>query len=127
MSIERTTRDLFISGLREMADFFERHPVVETPYQGFCMNVFLETRSEIEVIARLTSWKKDYSGSWFALRKSFGEGALHLDVNVPREQVCRKVVTGTRIVEAQPATLATVENIEEWVCDDGSILARANG
>lgn len=105
-------RAAFIQALRDCADFYERHPAVEAPYST-TFNVFVATREEMSLHARAATWEKDYSDDWFMLRKTFGP--LTLDINTSRERVCRKVVTGTRTIPAQPERV--VEEIE-WVCED---------
>lgn len=121
---ESKRRRMFIQGLRDMADFFENHPDLKFPhYSG--LNVFVNTREEIAEIARQSTWSKVYAGHWFCLRKQFGSD-LTLEINISREEVCRKVVTGTRVVPAMPAmpaTEETVEEVTEWVCDETSLLA----
>jgi hypothetical protein len=105
----------FIDGLRKMADFFEQHPQIKTcSIDG---NVFVE-RSELAALARLGGGSKEYYDSWFALRRTFGED-VRLDINVSREQVCRKVVVGHKIVPAQPER--EVE-IVDWVCEESVLL-----
>lgn len=110
-----------IDGLRAMADFLECFPDVPQPVlmNG---NAFVDA-VDLPRLARLTSWRKAYMGEWFALAKDFG-GGVTLDINVQREQVCKKVVTGTRIVPAVEAQPEHEEQIEEWICDDLPILAR---
>ena len=111
-------RAAFIQSLRDCADFLDRHPSVNVP-RYVNLNVFVNTREEIAAHARVTSWEKVYNDTWFYLRKEFGTD-LSLDITVQRETVCRKVVTGTRVVPAKPEH--EVEDIE-WVCDDVSLLA----
>ena len=115
-------RTAYIAGLREMAQFLEDHPTLEAPYSNTC-NVFVKA-AELPALARLTAWTKEYFDTWFALSKSFS-GNIELQYNVPRNEVCRKVVTGTRIVAAREAEPEHVENVEEWVCDDVSLLKLA--
>ncbi len=109
-----------IQGLRDVADFLDAHPGVPAP-RWVTMNVPIDTKEELAQIARLSSWGKDYSGSYFALRKKFA-GELTLDVYVERQKVCRKIITGMRMVPAEPAKPEREEAIEEWVCDDAALL-----
>ncbi len=110
-------RDAFIAGLRACADFFERHAAVPIPRYNV-MNVFVYTKEEIVHAARQCAWEKEYNGPWFMLVKRFGED-LRVEINTSRETVCRKVVTGTKIVPAQPER--EIE-IVEWVCEETSLL-----
>ena len=106
-------RNAFIKALRACADFYEEHPLIEAPVQT-TFNVFVNTKEEIAVYARLAAWEKVYNEEWFSLRKVFGD-SFQLEINATRETVCRKVVTGTRILPARPEQ--TVEIIE-WICDE---------
>jgi hypothetical protein len=106
-------RDQFIRGLRELADFYEDHPGLEAPSCTETMNVFVDTKDEIAAVARMATWEKCYTDSWFSLRKQFGPVAL--EINTSRSTVCKRVVTGTRRIEATPERI--VEEYE-WVCDE---------
>jgi hypothetical protein len=120
---EMTDRELVIAGLREFADFLDAHPAIPATPQKFLCCIL--DRDEFLKLARVTSWRKVYeSPNFFTLRKTFGSGA-ELDVYTDRENVCRKVVKGTRFVAAQPATEAHEEEIVEWVCEEASLLAGA--
>lgn len=64
-------RAAFIQGLRDCADWLERHPDVRCPrWQN--MNVFVDTREEIAAQARAATWEKVYNGEWFYLSRHFG-------------------------------------------------------
>lgn len=135
---ETERRAHFTAGLRALADLLDAHPELELPYDGY--------RSPISVIPygaqaqreQLAAWakalpgekKKDARDTQFYLT-----GSLHgLEVRLicTRDDVCERVVTGTRqvvIEEADPAAVAAlpkvrrVETVEdvEWRC--GSVLA----
>ena len=113
-----TDRKAFIQGLRACADFFEQHPTVNTPYCE-TINVFVGTRDGMAAHARASTWEKVYSDSWFMLCKEFG-GGVTLEINTSRETVCRRIVTGTEVVPAQPERV--VEKVE-WICEDAALLA----
>lgn len=107
-------RAAFIRSLRDCATFLEAHPTIGCPvYNVF--NVFVDTKAELAAYARAASWEKTYNDSWFALVREFGPD-LRLSINAHRSVVCRKVVTGTRIVPEQPER---VEEVFGWVCDEG--------
>lgn len=109
-----------IQSFKDLVTFLETHPGVPVP--KYCtLNAPLDTREEIAAVARQSSWTKDFNGSWFTLRKQFG--TLNLDVYTDREQVCRKVVTGTRVVPAVEAQPEREEQVTEWVCDEVALLA----
>jgi len=109
----------FIRGLRDLATFYERNPSVDFPRYN-TLNVFLKDRVDVERHARASGgWEKIYNGDWFSLRKNFGENVT-LEINANRETVCRKVITGKRIVEAQPE-----REVDEfvWECNETPLLA----
>ena len=119
MATATTAREQLIEGLRELADFLAATPQLELSAQTY--NIYVESREELAAIARLSSWRKEFIGDYFILRKTFA--GLTLDVYTKRESVCRAVVTGQRVVPAQPASPEHVEDIVEWVCDDAVLLA----
>jgi hypothetical protein len=111
-----------IQGLRDLADFLEQHPGVPAPTYN-TLNVGGESREDLARIARLCPWQKDFGGEYFSLRKIF-KGPLTLDVYVSRDQVCRKIVTGTRIVPAVEAQPEREEEVTEWVCEDALLAVK---
>lgn len=115
---EHLRRAAFIQSLRDFAAFLEQHPAVKAP-RYVNINSFVNTRDEVAAQARAASWEKVWNGDWFYLRKEFGDH-LTFDVATDRATICRKVVTGTRTVEAQPERV-----VEEftWECDEPSLLA----
>lgn len=116
-----TQRD-WITGLRDMADWFEQHPDRIPPYLPVTVNLFADDRDDLIAYAReFGKADKSVVNDWFALRKRFGPHAI--DANLPREEICRKVVTGTRQVPAQMIE-AREEEIVEWVCEDALLAAK---
>ncbi len=107
-------RRAYVQGLRELAAFVETH-AVPLPYAGSA-NAYVLNKADLASIARSTGmrWQKSADDNFFYIRVQFS-GRHSYDVNVSRESVCRKVVTGTRIEPAKPAT--TVEEFH-WVCDE---------
>lgn len=117
-------RIAFIQGLRDFADFLEAHPSVDMPIYT-TITVFAKDREALARQARAAKWEKEYGGDWFNLRRIFCDD-LHFDVSIKRDQVCRKVVVGTKIVEATdeqiiPAKPEHEVPVEEWICEE-SIL-----
>jgi len=112
---EQTTRAAYVNGLRQLADFVEAHPELPVPFAGG-HNVFVGTKAELATFARLPGvrWDKSVDPNYFYIRHTF-DGGHSYDINVQREQVCRKVVTGTRLVPAEPAHEV---DVFEWVCDE---------
>lgn len=129
-----------IKGLRACADFLEARPDLPAPlYSAICF--MLHDTARFKAAARtLGSLDKEYSTSFFNVRKDFG-GGLVVELSTQRENVCKKVVTGTRQVEKtvlhdltteDQATLDALqakryvaemvdEDVTEWQCD-GAII-----
>ena len=106
-------RQEFVAGLREMAAFLENNPDLPMPISGG-HNAFVETRAELAAIARTMAWDKNANGDYFYLSRRFTGGHSY-EINVHRSEVCRKVVTGTKVILAVPE-----HEVEEfhWVCDE---------
>lgn len=114
-------REEQIIGLRNLADFYEANPNFPLGYLGDSF-VFVATREEVVNLARgFGNWDKHYIGDTFYLVKKMSEN-LKLNICVPREQVCRKVVSGKRMVEKDVTQVIRKEMVEEeifdWVCDE---------
>ena len=114
------TRTAAIAGLRQLAYFLEHNPAIPMPSNRLLARV---NREQLALLARNGGWRKEYMGDFFSLVKEF-PGGLELDLYTDRVEVCRKIVTGTRVVPAQPATPERTEDVEEWVCKD-SLLGGA--
>ena len=112
------TREQFIKALRDCADWLESSPEVTTP-ACLTINVFPGSKDAIRQNAKASSWTKYYDTTFFALRKTFVPDTFHYDVNIERQEVCRRVVTGTKVIPAKPEQ--TVEEYE-WVCDEASVI-----
>ena len=108
-------RQSFIDSLRRLANFLEDHPAVTTP-RFVNINAFVKSKEELLKTARAATWTKNYVQNWFSLKRQFGPH-LSYEVNAGREEVCRKIVTGTRVVPARPAEPERTEEIYEWACD----------
>lgn len=143
-----TDRTAFAQGLRDLADALEAHPEIPLPYQFLTARVHpprdLDDDRKREYakrraaeIARAIPAKVDKQtfGSLFALTASFGP--VKLEVFFDREQVCERVVTGTRTVTEEEPDPEEVEKLPkrtvtrevedvEWRCPD-SLLGSVNG
>lgn len=135
------TRQAFIDGLHQIADFLTEHPEVPLPYMGpspgakvwgSSMPIYLvndkgqrETLAEIaRAMGRVEKHVDDGLGRFYVVRHFAG---IALVASAERSEVCERVVTGTREVTTQvrdPEALAavplvtvtaTVEDVE-WVC-----------
>ena len=104
----------FIKGLRQIADFYETHPEIPTPYVDKLF-AFLQTRDQMTEVARaIGTCEKGADDNYFWLRKTFG--TFKVEWNVSRNVACRRVVVGTREVPEQ-VIAAHTEEIVEWHCD----------
>lgn len=117
---------VLLKGLRDMANFIERHPdaVCEFTHVHIC------EFDKITALARrgYGLLKKEVTSNWFMLVKEFGP-RVKIEWNESRERVCKKVSKGTKVIPAEPAKTVTieakperVEEIFEWECPE-SLLA----
>jgi len=122
-----TSRESFIQGLLDAASFFQTNPEIATP-SSLIINQWVESKDAMAVYARVAGgWQKEYWDTNFALRRVFSGGVV-FDVNIQRDQVCKQVVTGKKVIPAEPAKLIPASperevDVTEWVCDEGSLLA----
>ncbi|MEV0968475.1 hypothetical protein [Microtetraspora glauca] len=123
----------YIKGLRALADILEAHPELPLPYEGDDASLnFIEGNAEEErrgaaVFARVMpgTVRKEPRGEYFDL---FAEiHGVRVQWIARRENVCERVVTGTREVEIEepdPDALAAVPKVKrtvvvedvEWQC-----------
>lgn len=117
---QATKTSEIVAGLRALADWMESHPEY-AGHEMMCVgrfDLFLKTKDELLTFRQAsgaTTLEKGMVGEHFWLRRDFG-GAVGIDANIPREQACRKVVVGTREVEALTIEAHT-EDVIEWRCD----------
>jgi hypothetical protein len=107
-----------ITRLREFADFLEANPDAPVPYaENIRFDIFALNKEEFVKYAKAIGGKliknHDYSGV-MVLRRQFGK--IQYDINVAREQVCERVVTGKKLVAAVEAVPEHEEDITEWRC-----------
>lgn len=130
-----TDRTDYIKGLRALADLLEGTPELPLPtereitWAAHTLQIFegREPRDTVADLARLLPGrlakndpaKSEYNSKYFELN-----GTLHgLDLRVwaVREDVCRKVVTGTRevtkTVPVETREITVTEETFEWVCE----------
>lgn len=121
-------------GLRELADFVESKGVgISSGYQFTEYEVMInwfathygdeeKTRKNLRNAARaMAPCEKVYSGSYFDLRKKFGQ-YVTLEITADRTAVCERVEVGTEVVPARPAEPEKIVPKYEWVCNDTAIL-----
>ncbi len=104
----------------ELADWIDAHPTIEvavTDSLNYC-----STAAEVAAYARvLGRVKKKPDGDYMGIVRYFGP--IKVEAYTSRENVCRKVVTGTREIPEQVIPART-EELVTWVCDE-PLLAHA--
>ncbi len=127
-------RDKLVAGLRELADFLDsprglalpRLAVAATAWpQDWHPGSFKDTPGRAKAVMQraaraLGKAEKRHEGSYFALVRKFGP--VKLELTTSREQVCEKVIIGTREVP-EVTYPARTEDVCEWLCSD-SLLAK---
>ncbi len=120
----------WLSDLRHMLEWMEDHPQFIAEHIGFQVDLFVYGDDQLgqmrEMIRGHGKWNKEDMGSWFTLRKSFGEHKVQ--INAVREEVCERVEVGTETVTIPDpdAPKVTVERpVYEWKCPE-SVLASAS-
>jgi hypothetical protein len=125
--IDQRRRRHFIAGLRAVADFYEQN--VDAYYDGMhlTLNMYVWGRAARQTLRRMVQafgqCNKVYDDRNITVSRKFND-QITVAVFAPRAKVCRRVVTGARILPARivPATKevlippARVE-IVEWQCD----------
>ncbi len=124
-------RAQFLTSLRLLIDWLQAHPDVPQPYHlmGDELYIYLhgeDPRAAMAAIARaMGNADKSIAGDRFELRRRFG--AITLVASARRDEVCERVVVGTREVTRQapdrqalaalPVVTVTeiVEDVQ-WVC-----------
>lgn len=136
----------FVSGLRELADLYEKNGPKGLPIPDWGVTVSLEmdqtkpkengqwswetepddeaTKRYLKKCLRLLGRgkkEKKYTEYSFTVRKELSP-LVRIELTTNRESVCRKVPTGKKIVHpATTHTYTTEQRVEEefeWVCDD---------
>lgn len=129
-----TTNHETAQGLRALADLLDAHPDLTHPWDGYDPCILHPISSEADPKAAMRDWAKATShlrptknfDTWASLFVDFG-GGIVVQVYASREQVCEKVVTGTREVTKSvkdPDALAAIPTVEvtetledvEWIC-----------
>lgn len=123
------TRAAAISGLRKLADLLEAHPELPLPYHGFGVpaKIYMlgSDRSAFVDAVRALPGKADKRVDNDTYRVSVKLHGLEVEVVAYRDDVCERVVTGTReVTKTIPDPNVVVPVVEvtevvedvEWVC-----------
>lgn len=116
-----------IAGLRAAADFFEANPDAPIAY-SIDLGYHCSDRDEfVAAVRALGSARKDFNSTFAQAGRRFG-GGVEVRYQAYRDQVCERVVVGTKQVEVEepdPEVVAalpkvkrteTVEEVE-WRCE----------
>jgi hypothetical protein len=127
MDSDQRRRRHFIAGLRAVAEFYEQNPDAYYDGMPITLNMYAWGGAARQTLRRmalaLAPCNKVYDDHNVTVSRQFGE-QITVAVFAPRARICRRVVTGTRILPARivPATNeirippARME-IVEWQCD----------
>jgi len=108
-------REELIQGLRDFATFLEQRPNLATPHGGY-FDIWTLTKEDfVQMTREMGDASKRVGSGWFCMARKFGP--IRLELNVPREQVCRRVVMGTRWVE-EVHVPGHDEDVVDWQCDE---------
>ncbi len=119
----------FIAGLYELADWFYSHAECPIPCQ--CqVDIFAHSKEQfLEMRRQAGCTEKATVGDWMIFRKKFS-GGVRIDINISKENTCRRIKIGERTVEAKPARTVElpaepehVEEIYEWRCPEAILSA----
>lgn len=138
-TIDVRKRAAFVGGLRDLADWYDKHPDFDLPYElenanaahPFTVGVFKDHMGGpdttavrfADAVRQLGGARsKDPSDGYMRVTREFGPGVA-LEVWVMRDEVCEAVVVGTETVVVnevvRPAVTKSVEtqrDIVEWRC-----------
>ena len=125
--IDKRVRVQFVADVRAVADFFEQHPEVPLPFMPVDFDIYgVDDPAELATIVRACgNIVKSTAPEHNLLRLKHKVGEFcQIGVISPLNTVCRRVVTGTRVVPSQTLPALTLpertEEIVEWEC--GSIF-----
>lgn len=124
------TRAEYIAGLRMLADTLDANPDLELPIYGdryAPMAVYLvgdeNQRGQLAAWAKALPGRKEKADRDTRLDLKGAFRGLHISVTVEREEVCEKVVLGTReVTEEVPdpnaPTVTVTKTVEDvkWIC-----------
>lgn len=128
-AIARAERIAWLNGIRQMADFLEQHPDVPLPSDHQPVYIWgTDAKRQLAAAAlALGDAEKEADASFFSLVRRFGP--IVYTVKACRENVCERVVVGTKTITTQVPpegvemlTVTSEEEIVEWRCPP-SILA----
>jgi len=120
---EQERHDAYIRGLRELADWFERHPDLPSPHAN--TDAFLSARDRekaLLLVRAAGSVNKGSDDDDIILHREFG-GNVRLRIYLEKKATCTRRLVGTKVIPARPETILPAtpereEEIFEWDCPD---------
>jgi hypothetical protein len=119
---EKTVNELreeYCAGLESLAQFLRTHEEMPLPTKDFTEYVYGKLKFA-SFVRDLGTCKKEYSDWYVKVYKSFGP--INYCISTSRETVCKKVVTGKKVVPLQPSQYYPEipeheEDVVEWQCE----------
>jgi hypothetical protein len=134
----KLSRQKTIEDMRKLLDFFEVHEELPLPWYSYATayvdtydaatgnerdpeDIKREARNITHLMVRaFGKVEKEYdNGSLYLKPRTRDDkpafGNISLKFSVPRKAICRKVVTGTKVI---PATEAVEVEVVDWICED---------
>jgi hypothetical protein len=128
LKTEEERKQEFVDGLRKMADFLEKNPDL-IPWGGTSCFRNARTIDEFATLIKKTggTWEKSADEIDMEMTQKFGPHRV--TVYVPRNEVCERIQTGTRIEtipnpDFEVPTITQEVPVFEWVCPP-SVLEKA--
>lgn len=145
--MDKTDAQQMANDLRAFADFVENHgpnlgvdfyiPTVgafiydeqEYNYETQQYDVKVSAKDRMSHATRVLvravgNVRKNWNGGYLEVEAKFGETVV-FEMNIPRDKICKRVVTGTEEIPERIVP-ATTREVVEWVCDDPAILNLAS-
>ena len=106
----------YAQGLRDLAAFYDAHPLAAQPYQSEGINYFPAEKAEVAAGIREWGghWDKEVSHGLLYVTRPFGPFMLRIIID--QEAVCTARVVGYEDVPEQPAKPAYQRKVLEWDC-----------
>lgn len=134
--IEVADEDRRVRALRDLADFIERNPDVDVPVTEGVADWWPlrftfygeDAVPNLHKVRRAIGGRfdKDASAATFSMKGRIGEA--YIELQVPREQVCERVVVGTEtklVADPDAPKVEVEEEIVEWVCPDALLAGES--
>ena len=125
------TNKEYADSLRLIADWFEQHKEIASPYGGHEFKYFnYDKKEDLARLAKaLGSTEKEFSGDLFYLKGKKMFGCIEFQAVGNRGDLCRKVKVGTKTVHVEARGATEAQDVEvpvyEWKCDEPILAAQS--